>query len=75
MTIKLGYADGEVWVCEGCDYPEMYTPEPVCECKPGAKPRLVRRLSFVDAPGHETLMNCYAIRSSRHGWSYTCYSR
>ena len=57
MTIKLGYADGDVWVCDGCDYPEMYTPEPVCECKPGVKPRLVRRLSFVDAPGHETLMN------------------
>ncbi|MCC6044956.1 MAG: translation initiation factor IF-2 subunit gamma [Desulfurococcales archaeon] len=56
MTIKLGYADGEVWVCRGCGYPEMYTPEPVCECKPGAKPELVRRLSFVDAPGHETLM-------------------
>jgi translation initiation factor 2 subunit 3 len=46
MTIKLGYADGEVWVCDGCDYPEMYTPEPVCECKPGVKPRLVRRLSL-----------------------------
>ncbi len=57
MTIKLGYADGEVWVCEDCGYPEMYTPEPVCECKPGARPKLVRRLSFVDAPGHETLMN------------------
>lgn len=56
MTIKLGYADGEVWVCPGCGYPERYTPEPVCECKPGEKPELIRRLSFVDAPGHETLM-------------------
>lgn len=57
MTIKLGYADGEVWVCGGCGYPEMYTPEPVCECKPEVKPELIRRISFVDAPGHETLMN------------------
>lgn len=57
MTIYLGYADGEVWVCSSCGYPEMYTPEPVCECKPGEKPELVRRLSFVDAPGHEILMS------------------
>ncbi|MEM0490957.1 MAG: translation initiation factor IF-2 subunit gamma [Acidilobaceae archaeon] len=55
-TIFLGYADGEVWECHGCDYPDRYTPEPVCECKPGVKPRLLRRISFLDAPGHETLM-------------------
>ncbi|MFP3161962.1 MAG: translation initiation factor IF-2 subunit gamma [Acidilobus sp.] len=56
MTIKLGYADGEIWECEGCGFPERYSVEPVCECNPGAKPRLVRRVSFVDAPGHEILM-------------------
>ncbi|MDM7274909.1 MAG: translation initiation factor IF-2 subunit gamma [Thermoprotei archaeon] len=56
MTIKLGYADGEVWVCPGCGYPDMYTPEPVCECKPGETPEFRRRVSFVDAPGHEILM-------------------
>ncbi|MGC9210208.1 MAG: translation initiation factor IF-2 subunit gamma [Acidilobus sp.] len=56
MTIKLGYADGEVWECEGCGFPDRYSTEPVCECNPGAKPRLIRRLSFVDAPGHEILM-------------------
>ncbi|MCX8195797.1 MAG: translation initiation factor IF-2 subunit gamma [Acidilobaceae archaeon] len=55
-TIFLGYADGEVWECPGCGYPERFSPEPVCDCKPGEKPRLVRRLSFIDAPGHETLM-------------------
>ncbi|MEM1758187.1 MAG: GTP-binding protein, partial [Acidilobaceae archaeon] len=55
-TIFLGYADGEVWECHACDYPDRYTPEPVCECKPGVKPRLLRRISFLDAPGHETLM-------------------
>jgi len=57
MTIYLGYADGEVWVCGSCGYPERYTPEPVCECNPGERPELVRRLSFVDAPGHEVLMS------------------
>ncbi|AFZ70232.1 translation initiation factor 2 subunit gamma [Caldisphaera lagunensis DSM 15908] len=56
MTIKLGYADGEVWECEGCEFPENYTPEPVCECSPNLKPKLIRRISYVDAPGHEILM-------------------
>ena len=56
MTIKLGYADGEIWECEGCSFPDRYSTEPVCECNPGAKPRLLRRVSFVDAPGHEILM-------------------
>jgi len=56
MTIKLGYADGEVWECEGCEYPDKFSPEPVCECDPSATPRLRRRISYVDAPGHEILM-------------------
>ncbi|MGC9111929.1 translation initiation factor IF-2 subunit gamma [Acidilobus sp.] len=56
MTIKLGYADGEIWECEGCEFPEKFSTEPVCECNPGAKPKLLRRVSFVDAPGHEILM-------------------
>ncbi|MEM1873424.1 MAG: translation initiation factor IF-2 subunit gamma, partial [Acidilobaceae archaeon] len=56
MTIRLGYADGEIWECEECEFPSNYSPEPVCDCKPGSKPRLKRRISFIDAPGHETLM-------------------
>lgn len=56
MTIKLGYADGEVWECKGCGFPEKYSPEPVCECDPNAQPELLRRVSYVDAPGHEILM-------------------
>ncbi|MEB3845007.1 MAG: translation initiation factor IF-2 subunit gamma [Desulfurococcales archaeon] len=56
MTIKLGYADGEVWECEGCGFPDKFSPEPVCECDPSATPKLRRRLSYVDAPGHEILM-------------------
>jgi translation initiation factor 2 subunit 3 len=56
MTIKLGYADGEIWECQGCDYPDMFSPEPVCECDPSARPVLRRKVSYVDAPGHEILM-------------------
>lgn len=55
-TIFLGYADGEVWECPACPFPDKYSPDPVCECMPGEKPRLLRRISFIDAPGHETLM-------------------
>ncbi len=56
MTIKLGYADGEIWECSGCGFPDRYSPEPVCECDPNANPVLKRRVSYVDAPGHEILM-------------------
>ena len=56
MTIKLGYADGAAWYCQGCEGISAYSPEPVCECSPEAKPILLRRMSYVDAPGHEILM-------------------
>ncbi|MCE4620308.1 MAG: translation initiation factor IF-2 subunit gamma [Desulfurococcales archaeon] len=56
MTIKLGYADGEIWECKGCGFPDKFSPEPVCECDPSATPILRRRVSYVDAPGHEILM-------------------
>jgi len=72
MTIKLGYADGEIWECEGCGFPERYSVEPVCECNPGAKPRLVRRVSFVDAPGHEILMATMLSGAAPHGRGHTC---
>ncbi|MEB3756904.1 MAG: translation initiation factor IF-2 subunit gamma [Desulfurococcales archaeon] len=55
MTIKLGYADGDIWFCSECGEPEGYTPEPLCPCGEG-KPELLRRVSYVDAPGHEILM-------------------
>lgn len=56
MTIKLGYADGEIYFCETCDPPSNYVPFPVCERCPDSHPKLVRRMSYVDAPGHEVLM-------------------
>ena len=54
MTIKLGYADGNIAVCEGVEPPEAYTTELVC--KDGSPAKLIRRVSYVDAPGHEILM-------------------
>ncbi len=56
MTIKLGYADGAVYYCDGCGLPEAYTPFPDCSHCGSSEPRLLRRVSYVDAPGHEILM-------------------
>jgi len=55
MTIKLGYAEGEIWYCEGVEGPEAYQPSPE-KCPAGTVPKLLRRVSYVDAPGHEVLM-------------------
>lgn len=55
MTIKLGYAEGEIWYCEGAEPPEAYQPFPE-NCPEGTTPRLLRKVSYVDAPGHEILM-------------------
>lgn len=55
ISIRLGYADIEFRKCPDCDEPECYTTSKTCEnC--GAETELVRKVSFVDAPGHETLM-------------------
>ncbi len=54
MTIKLGYADGNIAYCENLEPPEAYTTEPTCPG--GLESKLLRRVSFVDAPGHEALM-------------------
>jgi len=52
ITIKLGYADAAIYKCEKCDCYWMNETCPKCsgKCEP------VRTVSFVDAPGHETLM-------------------
>ena len=69
ITIKLGYADADIQKCSKCG---AYTFETQAEprfggaqpkqvlaretCKCGGKAELVRKISIVDAPGHETLM-------------------
>ncbi len=55
ITIRLGYADCDVKACPKCDDPDKWTVADKCpNC--GSKTEFVRRLSFVDAPGHEILM-------------------
>ncbi|MGA1793299.1 MAG: translation initiation factor IF-2 subunit gamma [Thermoplasmatota archaeon] len=55
ITIKLGYADAEFFKCPKCEEPKCYSTKPKCpSC--GGKCDFIRSVSFVDAPGHETLM-------------------
>lgn len=55
ITIRLGYADCDVKACPKCSEPDKWTVKDECpNC--GTKTEFVRRLSFVDAPGHEILM-------------------
>jgi len=53
ITIKLGYADTSFYRCPSC---KKLTVKDKChDCK-GKKTEFVRKVSFVDAPGHESLM-------------------
>lgn len=55
ISIRLGYADATFRKCPDCRGPGAYTIEETCpEC--GAESEVLRTISFVDAPGHETLM-------------------
>lgn len=55
ITIRLGYADAVFYKCENCKGDEAYCSTKICpNCKSPCKP--VRKVSFIDAPGHETLM-------------------
>ena len=52
ISIRLGYADIEFKKCPKCDEPECYTTSDKCEIC-GSETELIRKVSFVDAPGHE----------------------
>ncbi|MFH1257238.1 MAG: translation initiation factor IF-2 subunit gamma [Candidatus Diapherotrites archaeon] len=55
ISIRLGYADASFYKCDECKGAEAYTNSEKCpSC--GKKAKLLRKVSFVDAPGHETLM-------------------
>lgn len=55
ISIRLGYADVVFKKCTKCPESESYTIKEKCpNCNALAKPS--RKASFVDAPGHETLM-------------------
>ena len=51
ITIRLGYADTVFYKCKKC---KSYSVSAKCKCGGEAEP--LRKVSFVDAPGHESLM-------------------
>lgn len=55
ITIRLGYADAGLRKCPSCDEPECYTTNQKCPTH-NEETELLRTVSFIDAPGHETLM-------------------
>ena len=54
ISIRLGYADATFRQCPDLDEPERYTVDETCP--DGSESEPLRTVSFVDAPGHETLM-------------------
>ena len=55
ITIKVGYADAAFYKCQNCPPPVCYSTQPNCtNC--GGQSELLRVVSFVDSPGHESLM-------------------
>jgi translation initiation factor 2 subunit 3 len=55
ITIKVGYADAAFYKCPNCPPPVCYSTQPTCtNC--GGQSELIRVVSFVDSPGHESLM-------------------
>jgi len=55
ISIKLGYADAAFYKCPKHEAPSGYSTEPKCPIC-GGPADFLRAVSFVDAPGHETLM-------------------
>ena len=54
ISIRLGYADATFRRCPDVDAPACYTTDETCP--DGTESERLRTVSFVDAPGHETLM-------------------
>jgi translation initiation factor 2 subunit 3 len=55
ITIRLGYANTTFYKCSKCKGAEAYSVKPKCvHC--GGNAVELRKISLVDAPGHETLM-------------------
>jgi len=54
ISIRLGYADATFRECPDREEPERYTVDETCP--DGSESEVLRTVSFVDAPGHETLM-------------------
>ncbi|MDX1441175.1 MAG: translation initiation factor IF-2 subunit gamma [Nitrosopumilaceae archaeon] len=55
ITIRVGYSDAAFYKCPDCEEPLGYSTTPKCNnC--GKTSELSRVVSFVDSPGHESLM-------------------
>ena len=55
ITIRVGYSDAAFYKCPDCEPPANYSTSPKCpNCKQEGE--LSRVVSFVDSPGHESLM-------------------
>ena len=55
ITIRVGYSDAAFYKCKNCEDPLGYSTCPKCSnC--GNESELSRVVSFVDSPGHESLM-------------------
>lgn len=52
ISIRMGYADATAYYCEKCS---AYSFNQKCKTC-GSAGKIIRRISFLDAPGHETLM-------------------
>jgi len=60
ISIRLGYAAATLMKCKSCPEPEMYTTSHLAKdgkcSKCGGPLEVLREISFVDSPGHESLM-------------------
>lgn len=55
ITIRIGYADAFIYKCPKCRAPSNYTTKTKCpNC--ASETKFVRAISFVDCPGHHSLM-------------------
>jgi len=54
ITIRLGYADADIYECKVKGKKQYILSN---KCPDGSKATFVRRISFVDCPGHENLMS------------------
>ncbi|NHJ38562.1 MAG: translation initiation factor IF-2 subunit gamma [Asgard group archaeon] len=55
ISIRLGYADCDIRFCSKCPDDKKWTTQETCSLC-GEETKVKRRISFVDAPGHEVLM-------------------
>ena len=55
ITIRVGYSDAAFYKCPSCEEPSGHSTTPECPAC-GGQSELSRVVSFVDSPGHESLM-------------------